>query len=135
MKRPLLLGHRGARHYAPENSYEAFELTLNHGCDGFEFDVRYTAEGTAVLCHDARAHGLELNNSTYDQLAGVFGTAVRRSVAMEGRKRPFLPCLEDVIAEYAGRAYLDIELKVMGDLGPLLAMLRAHPPQKGYIVS
>ncbi len=40
--KPLLLGHRGAKSYAPENTIEAFELALQHGCDGFEFDVRLT---------------------------------------------------------------------------------------------
>lgn len=135
MPRPLLLGHRGARHYAPENSYEAFELALHHGCDGIEFDVRYTAEGTAVLCHDPVMHGLELRVSNYDQLAGAFGRALQQSIQSSGRKRPFLPCLPDVIEEYAGRAFLDIELKVAGELGALVEALERNPARKGIVVS
>ena len=44
--RPLLLGHRGARSEKsiPENTLASFDLR-SPGCDGFEFDVRLTAEG------------------------------------------------------------------------------------------
>jgi len=31
---------------------EAFNLALEHGCDGFEFDVRYTQDDRAVICHN-----------------------------------------------------------------------------------
>ncbi len=58
--RPLLLGHRGARRAAPENTLEAFDLALAHGCDGFEFDVRMTRDGRCVICHDPRLRGREI---------------------------------------------------------------------------
>ena len=42
---PLLLGHRGAvcSLGVPENTFASFDLALEHGCGGFEFDVRLTA--------------------------------------------------------------------------------------------
>ena len=45
--RPLLLGHRGARatRHVPENTLASFELCLEHGCDGFEFDIRRSSDG------------------------------------------------------------------------------------------
>jgi glycerophosphoryl diester phosphodiesterase len=46
-----------------------------------------------------------------------------------------LPTLEDVLREFAYRAFLDIELKVAGLEAQTLAELRRHPPQKGYVVS
>ena len=51
----FFLGHRGARavRQIPENTLASFELCLQHGCDGFEFDVRLSADGQAVICHDA----------------------------------------------------------------------------------
>ena len=53
--RPLLLGHRGARmvRTIQENSVASFDRALADGCDGFEFDVRLTSDGEAVLWHDA----------------------------------------------------------------------------------
>src|SRR4051812_38163996 len=92
--RPLLLGHRGARRGAPENTLEAFDLCLSHRCDGFEFDVRQCAGGRAVICHDPKIRGRDINRSTFAALG--------------------LPSLEDVLARYASRAFLDIELKLAG---------------------
>jgi glycerophosphoryl diester phosphodiesterase len=60
-KRPLLLGHRGARlPQVPENTIAAFDLALQAGCDGFEFDVRCSKDGQLVVAHDARLCGLEV---------------------------------------------------------------------------
>jgi len=46
-----------------------------------------------------------------------------------------LPTLEDVLHQFAHRAFLDIELKVAGLESQTLAELRQHPPKKGYVVS
>ncbi len=117
MTRPLLLGHRGARasRHIPENTLASFELCLQHGCDGFEFDVRLSADGQAVVCHDAAAGGIEIATTPSKDLP--------------------LPMLEDVLRQFSDRAFLDIELKVAGLEAQTLALLRAHPPQKDYVVS
>jgi glycerophosphoryl diester phosphodiesterase len=115
--KPLLLGHRGARAFRqiPENTLASFELCLQHGCDGFEFDVRRSADGQTVICHDADVGGMEIADTASKTLA--------------------LPTLEDVLRQFADRAFLDIELKVAGLEPQTLAELRKHPPQKGYVVS
>jgi glycerophosphoryl diester phosphodiesterase len=117
MTLPLLLGHRGARasRQIPENTLASFELCLQHGCDGFEFDVRRSADGQAVICHDATVGGMEIENTTSKTLP--------------------LPTLEEVLRQFAHRAFLDIELKVAGLEGQTVGALRKHPPQKGYVVS
>jgi glycerophosphoryl diester phosphodiesterase len=117
MTLPLLLGHRGARaiRAVPENTLGSFELCLQHGCDGFEFDVRRSADEQAVICHDATFNGLE--------------------IAAKPSKSLFLPMLEDVLRQFADRAFLDIELRVAGLEAQTLAALRSYTPQKGYVVS
>jgi glycerophosphoryl diester phosphodiesterase len=118
MARPLLLGHRGAREPGSirENSMAAFDHSLEHGCDGFEFDVRRTACGRAVVCHDPKAGTILISRSTRDQLLD-------------------LPCLEDVVRGYGQRSFLDIELKVRGLESTVLATLRDCPPERGFVVS
>ena len=115
--KPLLLGHRGARasRHIPENTLASFELCLQHGCDGFEFDVRRSADRQAVVCHDPVVRGMEIAQTPAAALA--------------------LPMLSEILRSFGGRAFLDIELKVAGLEGEAAALLRTHPPQNGYVVS
>jgi glycerophosphoryl diester phosphodiesterase len=117
MIRPLLLGHRGARasRNIPENTLASFELSLSQGCDGFEFDVRLSGDGQAVICHDADFDGLLIAKTAAEALT--------------------IPTLEQVLRLFASRAFLDIELKVTGLESLTLAALRNDPPQKGCVVS
>jgi glycerophosphoryl diester phosphodiesterase len=117
--RPLLLGHRGVRSEKtiPENTFAAFDLALASGCDGFEFDVRLSGDGQAVICHDAtvRASGLEIAKIPAGRLA--------------------LPLLEEVLARYRRKAFLDIELKVAGLEKITAEVLRNSPAERGVVVS
>ncbi|MGH9554941.1 MAG: glycerophosphodiester phosphodiesterase [Terriglobales bacterium] len=122
--RPLLLGHRGARNDAPENTLAAFDLALEHGCDGFEFDVLRTADGKAIICHDAKLAGVEVARANY---AGIL---------QRGRlTREQAPLLEDVLERYGDSAFLDIEIKVAGLEDQVLEALRRYPPRRGFVVS
>jgi glycerophosphoryl diester phosphodiesterase len=114
---PLLLGHRGVRRQksTPENTAAAFDLALEAGCDGVEFDVRLSSDGHAVLCHDARIRGVDIAQTSAEQLR--------------------LPLLADILRRYQNSAFLDIELKVPGLEAITLDLLRKHPPARGYVVS
>jgi glycerophosphoryl diester phosphodiesterase len=117
--RPLLLGHRGLRSHSfsvRENTIAAFDLALQHGCDGFEFDVRLTADSCPVICHGARFAGITIARAGRNRLRG-------------------LPLLEAVMERYASRAFLDIELKVPGLESYVLDEISKFPPQCGYVVS
>jgi glycerophosphoryl diester phosphodiesterase len=123
-RRTLLLGHRGARstRSLPENTLASFDLCLNHGCDGFECDVRRTADGEMVVCHDATIAGLCLAKTRADRLGELQRTGL-------------LPTLEKVLQSYARRCFLDIELKEIGMEREVADLLRRTPPQYGYVVS
>ena len=116
--RPLLLGHRGARALKsiPENTLASFDQALADGCDGFEFDVRLTADGQAVVCHEPQIGGIEIAQTPAEQLAA-------------------LPQLQQVLARYQQRAFLDIELKVSGLEKITIALLQKYPPHRGFVVS
>jgi len=135
---PLLLGHRGARHYAPENTIAAFDLALEHGCDGFEFDVRLTLDDCAVLCHDPLYRGRAVRESTYEQLTAGEGDDLAAALLVRRGALPALeplPRLETVLETFASRAWLDIELKVRGLEQMVIDLLRQWPPVHGVLVS
>ena len=48
----IILGHRGASGYAPENTLEAFKLAMDMGADGFELDVHLSRDGELIVMHD-----------------------------------------------------------------------------------
>lgn len=120
----LLLGHRGARRYAPENTLAAFDLALEHGADGFEFDVRCTRNRQTIICHDSTLNRLSVHNHTLKQL--------QASCASE---EPLLPGLADVLQRYARIAFLNIEIKVRRIEPLIMDILKRIPPRRGYFIS
>jgi glycerophosphoryl diester phosphodiesterase len=50
--RPLVFGHRGGAKIGPENTMTAFDRGWAAGADGFECDVRLSADGVPVVIHD-----------------------------------------------------------------------------------
>jgi glycerophosphoryl diester phosphodiesterase len=52
MRQPLIIAHRGASAYAPENTRAAFVLAREMGADGFECDVHLSKDGVPVVIHD-----------------------------------------------------------------------------------
>jgi glycerophosphoryl diester phosphodiesterase len=110
--RTLRLAHRGDWRHAPENSLAAFAAALAvPACDGLEFDVRRSADGVLVTCHDEtlqRTHGrpdrVEALSADMCEALGV-------------------PALADVLRLAGRRPFLDIELK--GDPGPTIVEVLA----------
>ena len=120
----LLLGHRGARLYAPENTFAAFDLSLKHGVDGFEFDVRCTSNKRSIICHDPRLNRLVIRKRTFKQLQSSFASA-----------RECAPSLEEVLDRYARSAFLNIEVKVRGMEHLVARAVKRVRPQRGYFIS
>jgi glycerophosphoryl diester phosphodiesterase len=104
-----------------ENTLEAFDYAMAHGCDGFEFDVRYTRDQRSVLSHDPKLKRKEVALAEY--------------AGLERRCGYRLAGLEDVLKRFRDTAYLDIELKVTGNEEDVVAALRGYRPQRGYLVS
>jgi len=50
--KPLILAHRGASAYAPENTLTAFARAFELGADGVELDVTLTRDGVPIVIHD-----------------------------------------------------------------------------------
>jgi glycerophosphoryl diester phosphodiesterase len=119
----LLLGHRGARIYAPENTIAAFDLALDHGVAGFEFDVRCTRTKQSIICHDGKINRIVVRKRTLEQ--------IQASCSLEGKP----PCLEDVLERYSRTAFLNIEVKVRGMEQIVLQAIKRFPPQRGYFIS
>jgi glycerophosphoryl diester phosphodiesterase len=96
---PPVIGHRGAAGRAPENTLAGLRRARELGCNWVEFDVRLTADGGLVLCHDA-----ELDRTTDGSGAvaehtsaaiGRLDAGSRFSPAFAGEK---VPTLDEALA-------------------------------------
>ncbi|MBQ7377994.1 MAG: glycerophosphodiester phosphodiesterase [Clostridia bacterium] len=52
-KRPLIIAHRGASGYHPENTLPSFAAAVEMQADAIELDVHYTKDREIVVSHDA----------------------------------------------------------------------------------
>lgn len=50
---PIIIAHRGAMGYAPENTILAFKMAIELGANAFELDLRQTKDSIPVVLHDA----------------------------------------------------------------------------------
>lgn len=53
-ERTLVIAHRGACAYAPENTMEAFALAVEMKADGIETDVHFSKDGHIMILHDEK---------------------------------------------------------------------------------
>jgi len=100
-----ILGHRGRpAPGTPENTLASVTAALDEGADGVEVDVRLTADGVAVCCHDA---GL-------DRVAGVargirsLTLAELSAIRVTGHA---VPTVAEVMEAVGGRGRLVLDLK------------------------
>lgn len=49
---PLVIAHRGASAYAPENTLAAFRMALEQGAHAIELDAKLTKDDVVVILHD-----------------------------------------------------------------------------------
>lgn len=104
----LVIGHRGAKGLAPENTLESLRAGHEAGADILEFDVRLTSDNIPVLCHDAVYHGRRISSSTLKQL----------------QEKGDIPTLQSVLDEFFGKVLLNLEYKPQTGIDVVYKILR-----------
>jgi glycerophosphoryl diester phosphodiesterase len=117
MAPPIVVAHRGASRRALENSLEAFSLSLADRADMIEFDVRLSADGEAVVIHDARTGRTARENLT----VGHCNAARLRKVRL--RNGEPVPLLADVLDLIRGVVPVNIEVKTTGGVHASLRVI------------
>jgi glycerophosphoryl diester phosphodiesterase len=65
---PRIIGHRGAAHYAPENTLAGIRKAKRLGIDWVEVDVRLSKDGVPMLMHDYELNRTAGLNATIDSM-------------------------------------------------------------------
>lgn len=109
----MILAHRGASGYAPENTMAAFRLALELGSDGIELDLQLTKDGYVVICHDeelsrtTNGRGL-IKDCTLDELRR-FDAGSWYGHSFTGER---IPTLEEFLELVCGsRLIVNLEIK------------------------
>lgn len=107
-----VIGHRGARFEAPENTVTGFRYALGLGLDGFELDVRMTADDELVVIHDATV------DRTTNGAGAVSGQTLAEIRALDARagfpdwpEPAIVPTLSEVLDAIRGTPWIEIEIK------------------------
>lgn len=110
-----IVGHRGARGLAPENTVASLRKGVEHNVDLVEFDVRVTKDGVPVLHHDAtiKLNGkkLVIANSNYEALRDL---------------KDDLPTLEDALDAVNAKVPAYVEVKRNVDTEPVVMVLKKY---------
>ncbi|MDA0970569.1 MAG: glycerophosphoryl diester phosphodiesterase membrane domain-containing protein [Planctomycetota bacterium] len=111
----VVIGHRGAGKFAPENTRASVERAIVDGADWVEVDVQETTDGEVVVVHDSdfmKLAGVPLKvwEATIAEVEAV-DVGSRFDPAFAGER---VPTLAAVLEACRGRAGVTIELKDYG---------------------
>lgn len=113
-----LLGHRGARGEAPENTIVSFGRALSDGATALELDVHLSSDGEVVVCHDDDflRMGDDHRRATAMPWAEIARVDVGRGFVAADGSRPYAergchpPRLGDVLRAFPG-VPVNVDLK------------------------
>lgn len=111
-----VIGHRGARGLAPENTLASLRKALEHHVDILEFDVRVTKDDIVVLHHDVRltdpaGQRFTVAETSYDELLA---------------HKPDLTTLEAVLETIGHPIPLYIEVKRDVPIAPIINIINKY---------
>lgn len=95
-----IIAHRGDTTTARENTLQAFQAAYDAGADGFEFDVRLSADAVPIVHHnmmlDWQGESVFVKDLTWEQLHSFDGYPISS--------------LNEVLSQFAGQTFLELHL-------------------------
>lgn len=117
---PLIIAHRGASAYAPENTLRAFQLAIEQGAQMIELDLHTSRDGHVVVIHDETLNHTTNLKGRVDQFTLA---ELKRADAGKGER---LPTLDEVLDLTTGKVKLYLEIKDPRAAVPTLRTIRAR---------
>ena len=113
----LVIGHRGACGYEPENTLRSFKKALELGCAWIELDV-HMADNQLIVIHDE-----DLSRTT-NGIGRVSETAFSYLQSLDAGLGERIPTLSEVLDLIEHRCNINIELKGQGTAIAVSALLQ-----------
>jgi glycerophosphoryl diester phosphodiesterase len=111
-----IIGHRGARGLAPENTIAGLRKALEYHVDELEFDLRVTKDRVVILHHDRKLVDPEggkhlISESTYEELKS---------------RKPDLTSFEEVLQAIGHKVPLCVEVKHFEPTAPVIKIIKEY---------
>jgi len=125
----LIIAHRGASAYEPENTLRSVEKALELGADMVEVDVRSSRDGHIVVMHDAV---VDRTTNGKGYVKDVTLKELKRLNAGLGER---VPTLQEVAQLIGRKARLVVEIKVPGIEKRVLEIIKENELEKEALIT
>lgn len=109
-----IVGHRGAKGVAPENTLSSFQAALDAGVDMIELDVHLSKDGHLVVIHDPALDRTTDGQGMVGDLTLAELKALNAAAQFPG-SHPYgiqrIPTLQEVYDLVGGRVEINVEIK------------------------
>jgi len=126
---PLIIAHRGASAYEPENTLRAFDLAVRQGAQMIELDLHVTCDNHVVVIHDPTLNHTTDMTGRVDRLTLA---EVRRADAGKGER---VPTLDETLDLTLGKVQLYLEIKDPRAAAPALRIIRERRCQSQVMLA
>jgi glycerophosphoryl diester phosphodiesterase len=126
---PLVIAHRGASAYEPENTLRAFDLAIRQGAQMIELDLHVTCDNHVVVIHDPTLNHTTNLRGCVDRLSLA---EIKRADAGKGER---VPTLDETLDLTLGKVGLYLEIKDRRAALPTLRIIRARQCQSQVMLA
>ena len=123
----VIIGHRGASGYEPENTLRSFAKAIELGVDMIEFDVHVCASGELVVIHD------DMVDATTNGSGSVAEKTLSDLGSLDAGKGEHVPTLREVLDLVNRQVKVDIELKGIGTAVLVAQLIHDYVQHKGWV--
>lgn len=116
----LLVGHRGAKRLADENTLKSYALAADYGMDFFETDPRLTRDGVFIIMHDKT---VDRTTNGKGKVEDMTLAEIRRLRTENGERVPTLEEVFDLAKERGIKVYIDTKVRDISAMEKLLDVI------------
>ena len=103
-RKTLVIAHRGASAYRPENTLPAYALAVEQAADMIEIDLHVSADGAVVVAHDELLGALGGRGEIAD-------ASLAELQALDAGQGERIPTLDEVLDRFGSQIPFNLELK------------------------
>jgi glycerophosphoryl diester phosphodiesterase len=135
LKHPIaVIGHRGGRAIAPENTLAAFRKAIELGADYVEIDVRTTKDGQLVIMHDGTVDRTTNGKGAVSSftLAEIKKLDAGSKFSSQYANEP-VPTFDETLSLCKGKVHIYLDFKE-ANVNKTLLVLKKHKVEKEVVV-